>query len=74
MGVSEAISLSSLSIRNSDKNTEPGAGIGNLDKRQKFVRKTKASINEQQEADAVPFTQWMIEIDQSLKDHKDWEN
>ena len=38
------------------------------------MRKTKASITEQQDADATPFTQWMISIDRSPKDHKDWEN
>ena len=73
MGDSENLSLSSLSIRNSDGITESGADISALDKSQKYVLKTKASMNEQQEADAVPFTQWMIEIYQSPNEHKDWE-
>ena len=71
---SENLSLSSLSIRNSDGITESGTDISALDKRQKDVLKTKASINEQQEADATPFTQWMISIDQSPRHHKDLEN
>ena len=43
MGDSENLSVSSLSI--SDGITESGAGISALDKTQKYVLKTKASIN-----------------------------
>ena len=64
----------SPSIGNSDENTDAGMDISPSDKRQKYVRKTKANVVEQQEADATPFTQWMISLDQNPKDHQVWKN
>ena len=54
MGDAENLSVSSLSI--ADGITEAGAGISALDKIQKYILKTKASLNKQQEADSVSFT------------------
>ena len=53
--------------------TGPGTNTSALRLRQKYILKDKATEADQQEADSIPFVDWMIELHQNPKDHKEWD-
>ena len=71
MGDTESLSVASLLI--STGVTGPGTNTSALGVRQKYVLKNKATDTDQQEADSVPFVDWMIELYQNPKDRNEWE-
>ena len=69
MGDTESLSATRTSI--SAGVSGPGTNTSALGKRKKCVLKDKASDADQQEADSVPFVDWIIELYQNPKDCKE---
>ena len=46
-----------------EKLTNAGVDVSVLTKQQRYVRETKASDAEREQADSIPFTTWMVTLD-----------